>query len=303
MFAFVRNSLLVSMQAICFPLFSQNAGVVYESVVVQRDFVHAGSKGFYVSGKCDIQSYRETYSTDSLMFKAFRDNTFYLTITPLQQDSLIIKSAIGYNTVFPDENIGTSIKWKPTRYEVRAGKMNFSWFVPYAAMKLNAVSQEVTFRFKFSGKDGFNKDISAEYKTDKISFVKPKTRICEIQFDSLRVNARDVNGKVWDANISGIDKPDLDWSIFVGDKKINSLQKGNCLSMSCGEKPTVFKFTISEDDEIYINLVDEDEFIHDQIANWRYISAEMLENIAYKQEDLNTNVAAFSFSCKLGPVK
>jgi len=277
--------------------------VSYEAVLIEKDVINNGTKGIQISGKCDFQQYRKTYSSDSLMIRAFYDNAFYLTITPQDKDTFSIKPALGYSVLFPDDQVTVKLKMKPNKVDVKAGKMAFSWFVPYAALKLNSTEQDLNVFLSFYGKDGFNNVVSGKYRTPKISFIKPKIRVCEIQLDSVVVNSHDSKGQVWDANIYSIDKPDLDWSIWLGDKKINSIEKGNSLFINFGLKPRIFKFTISENDEIYIYLIDDDEYLDDPIANWKFNSTSMKDNIVYKQEEPKANIARFSFSCKIGPLK
>jgi hypothetical protein len=283
--------------------FSQKPEVSFENVLIEKDFVNGGSKGFQVSGKCDIQAFKANYGSDSLMMRAFFNNAFYLTITPQDKDTFPIKPAMGYSVLFAEDKVTTKLKLKPGKTEVRAGKINFTWFVPYAALKLNATSQDINFFFQFYGKDGFNNVVSGKHRTQKINFVKPKTRVCEIQLDSVVVKDHDSKGQVWDANIYMIDKPDLQWSIWLGDKMINSIEKGSSYSINFGLKPRIFKFMISENDEIHVYLVDDDEYLDDPIANWKFNSTNMNDNISYKQEEAKANVTNFSFSCKVGPLK
>lgn len=278
--------------------------VTFESVLMEKDAVVKGSKGIRISGKCNFSAYKANYGSDSLMTKAFYDKAFYLTITPLQKDSLDIKPALGHNAVFSDDKVSTKLKMKPTAEDVRAGKIDFSWFVPYASLKLNASEQELIFSLLFYGKDGFNNVVSGKQKTEKITFLKPKTRTFEIQLDSLTVNTLDNNGELWDVSFSSkVDKPDLEWTILLGDKELGNIQKGNSYTINFGKKPRIFKFTISENDEVYIYLADTDDFEDDPIANWKYNTSNMKDDVVYKQDEKKANLASFSFSCKAGPVK
>ncbi len=282
---------------------AQKQEVSFENVLIEKDYLSSGCKGFRISGRCNFQQYRTSYPSDSLMIRAFYDNAFYLTITPQDKDTFSIKPAMGYSVLFPEDQVTVKLKLKPNKVDVKAGKLSFTWFVPYAALKLNAAEQDINCFFSFYGKDGFNNVVSGKYRTPKATFVKPKTRVCEIQLDSVVVNNHDTKGQVWDANIYSIDKPDLEWGIWMGDNKINGIEKGNSLFINFGLKPRIFKFMISENDEIYIYLIDDDEYLDDPIANWKFNSTNMKDNIVYKQEEPKANVARFSFSCKMGPLK
>lgn len=278
--------------------------VAFESVLLEKDIVVEGSKGIRITGKCNFLAYKANYNSDSLMMKAFLDNAFYLTITPMQKDSVNIKPALGHNAVFAEEKVSTKLKMKPASDDVKSGTITFSWFVPYASLKLNAGEQDLAFSVLFYGKDGFNNVISGKYKTEKIAFQKPKTRTFEVQLDSLTVNTFDNNGELWDVSFSSkVDKPDLKWTILLGDKELGSIQKGNSSTINFGKKPRIFKFTISENDEVYIYLTDEDDFQDDPIANWKYNTSNMKDDVVYKQEEKKANLASFSFSCKAGPLK
>ena len=296
---FLVVALLISMNG-----FAQKATVTFPDLLLQKDVINNGVKGIKISGKCNFSAYKANYVSDSLMNKAFYDNAFYLTISPLLKDSSAIKPALGHNAVFSDDKVSTKLKIKPTIEEVKSGTTNFSWFVPYASLKLNATDQTVIFSLQFYGKDGLNNVVSGKQITDKITFVKPKTRTFEVKLDSLTVNTLDNNGELWDVNFSSkVDKPDLEWSIMLGDKELGNIQKGNSSSINFGAKPRIFKFTISENDEVYIYLVDEDEFKDDPIANWKYNTSNMKAEVVYQQEEKKVNLSSFSFSCKAGPVK
>src|SRR4051812_25969844 len=49
----------------------QKPNVVFEEVLLQKDVVAAGAKGFKISGKCNFLSYKQNYASDSLMNRAF----------------------------------------------------------------------------------------------------------------------------------------------------------------------------------------------------------------------------------------
>lgn len=284
--------------------FAQKPKVVFTDLLIQKDLVVKGAKGVKISGKCNFSSFKTNYTSDSLMNKAFYDNAFYLTITPLQKDSSEIKPALGHNAVFSDDKVSTKLKIKPTAEDVKAGKVDFNWFVPYASLKLNAADQELTFSLVFYGKDGFNSVVSGKQKTEKVIFLKPKTRVFEVQLDSLSVNTLDNNGELWDVSFSSkVDKPDLEFTILLGDKELGNIQKGNSSSINFGKKPRIFKFTISENDEVYMYLVDEDDFNDDPIANWKYNTSNMKEDVVYKQEEKKVNLSSFGFSAMAGAIK
>lgn len=290
-------------QFLAFSVFAQTPSVLFESVVIETDAMNMGSKGLNISGKCDLQDYRKTYPSDSLMVKAFWSNAFYLSISVLNQDSIAVKPAMGFAAAFPEDKICTKIKFNPNKLETLSGRLKFSWFVPYAALKLDPANQEVTYSLSFSGKDGFNKEVSGKYSFTKVTFVKPRTRVCEVQLDSVRVNKFDVKGRVWDANIYAIDKPDLEWSISIGEKKVFNVRKENSYAMDYRLSPKVFKFLISEGDEVHVILVDIDEFLHDPVAYWSFNCTTIIENKIYKENQIGANVAALSFSYKAGPLK
>lgn len=284
--------------------FAQKPNVKFTDLLIQKDLVVKGSKGVKISGKCNFSSFKTTYTSDSLMNNAFFGNAFYLTIVPLQKDSSEIKPALGHNAVFADDKVSTKLKIKPTAEEVKSGTVDFSWFVPYASLKLNAADQELIFSLLFYGKDGFNHVVSGKQISEKITFLKPKTRVFEVQLDSLTVNTLDNNGELWDVSFSSkVDKPDLEFTILLGDKELGNIQKGNSSSINFGKKPRIFKFTISENDEVYIYLVDEDDFNDDPIANWKYNTSNMKDDVVYKQEEKKVNLSSFGFSAKAGPMK
>jgi hypothetical protein len=67
-------------------------------------------------------------------------------------------------------------------------------------------------------------------------------------------------------------------------------------------KPRVFRFLISENDEVTVFLTDMDDVIHDPIASWRFDTSNMKEGTVYEQKEAKANMKAFSFKCKVGKV-
>lgn len=302
--AYFRITLLLLLQCICLSVFSQKPKVTYESVLVEKDVVVDGAKGIRVKGKCNFQAYRTNYSTDSLMYRAFLGNAFYLSITPYVSDTSIIQPAFGYSLVFPDEKLFVKRKIKPTLNEVKAGLVDFSWFVPYAAMKLHPTQQELNYTMKFYGKDGFNNVVSGDFKTTKTAFEKPKTRVFEVHLDSIIVKPVDNQGQVWDLGfLDEYAKPDLKWFVKLGGEELNAVQKMNTYELDYSDKPKVFSFVISENDEVLLYLVDVDEYMDDSIASWKLNSSNMKEGKIYKQEEAKANLKAFGFSFKAGVFK
>lgn len=281
---------------------SQKPVVKIHSLVAQKDYVDNGAKGILLSGVCDFSENKQLYPNDSLIRHAFSDVPFYLTITP-KVDTSIIKPALGYNAVFKEDKISDKLKIKPSISEMKTGKVAFTWYIPYAAFKLNAGKNSVVFELSLYGKDGFNRVVSTKITSDKIDFEKPKTRVFELSLDSLQVKQLDVKGQAWDPTLAGYDGPDLDFRIQLGTFTVNKIHKSNSYSMIFSDKPRLFKFVISENDEIAVNLVDEDEIWDDAIANWKFNSTNMKEGVEHTQLKAKANLVYFSFFCKIGPLK
>lgn len=281
---------------------SQKPVVKIHSLLAQKDYVDNGAKGILLSGICDFSENKQLYPSDSLIRHAFSDIPFYLTITP-KVDTSTIKPALGYNAVFKEDKISDKLKIKPSISEMKTGKVSFSWFIPYAAFKLNNGKNSISFDLSLYGKDGFNRVVSAKLTSEKVEFEKPKTRVFELSLDSLQVKQLDVKGQAWDPTLAGYDGPDLDFRIQLGTFTVNKIHKSNNYTLSFPEKPRLFKFVISENDEVAIYLVDEDEIWDDAIANWKFNSTNMKEGVEHTQPKPKANLVYFSFFCKIGPLK
>ena len=89
----------------------------------------------------------------------------------------------------------------------------------------------------------------------------------------------------------------------MGDLEVGNVHKGNAYKISFAGKPRVFRFLISENDEVTIYLSDTDDAFHDPIASWRFNSSNMKEGTVYQQKEAKSNMESFSFQCKIGKVK
>src|SRR6218665_948046 len=131
-------AVLVLSLLISFHLFSQKQPkITFVNVLIERDFEFKGSRGLCITGLYSFQLYKQIYTSDSLMLKAFSGRTFPLTLTLLDRDSIPVKSALGYSTLFAGEKISTNLTLRPKQSETTIGLTRFFWFVPYAALKLN----------------------------------------------------------------------------------------------------------------------------------------------------------------------
>lgn len=292
---------LILLQFLAFTAWTQQPKVQIQDIVLQKDAVVKGAKGVQISGNCNFQAFSTVYNNDSLMEIAF-DDAFYLTITP-KIDSNEVEPAMGYNLVFPDKKIAVKLKINPATFELLKGKTPFTTFIPYAAFKLDAGSHELSFLFQFYGKDGFNNVVTGRAISPKLAFEKPKTRVFECKIDSLEVKQTDSKGQMWDPSLTSIDKPDLKFSFVLGDFRVNSINKHSSYKIDYTEKPLVFRFLISENDEVYFYLADEDELFDDPIANWKFNNTNMFDNVDYQQKQAKANLKGFSFTCKVGPLK
>lgn len=111
----------------------------------------------------------------------------------------------------------------------------------------------------------------------------------------------DTHGQSWDYTLSGTNAPDLDFKVTLGDALIGMIHKGNSYFLTFPEKPRVFRFLISENDEVYLTLSDKDEYIDDPIASWRFNSTAMKLNSWYEQTEAKANLEDFHFRCRIVP--
>ncbi|MNY23583.1 hypothetical protein D3C86_1572560 [compost metagenome] len=89
----------------------------------------------------------------------------------------------------------------------------------------------------------------------------------------------------------------------MGDLEVGNIHKGNAYFISFAEKPRVFRFLVSENDEVTVYLVDTDDTFHDPIASWRFNTSNMKEGTVYQQKEAKANMESFSFKCKTGKIK
>lgn len=294
-----RMNLLILLLAVISsnPLFSQKDNIIRD-IQVQTDFVENGAKGIRISVSCDYSVLRKKYDSDSLLNKALNTARFSYTLAILQ-DSNQVKQAFGYQTAFGKSDfVELKLRCNP-----QFGSEVTPLFIPYAALKLKEGKQSLSVSADLTGKDGFNATYKQNTRSAIFTFDKPITKIFECSLDSVVVKPFDNNGQAWDHELFGTDAPDLDFSIKMGDLGVGNIHKGNNYFIAFPAKPRVFRFLVSENDEVTIFLTDIDDAFHDPIASWRFNTTNMKEGTIYEQKDAKQNMKSFSFKCKVGKIK
>ena len=281
-------------------LFAQNKENIIPEVSIQTDYVENGVKGFRIVVTPDFNKLKKKYPVDSIFKKAMAQGKFSFRLS-IFQDSTQVKPAFGYQKAFgKGDFVEIKLSCNPQFLdENKALTIASNVFIPYAGLKLKEGKQSLFVIADLSGKDGFNAAYKQRTKSAVFTFNKPLTKIFECSLDSLMVNTLDNNGQAWDHELFGADSPDLDFSIKMGDLEVGNVHKGNSYTILFSEKPRVFRFLISENDEVTIFLTDMDDAFHDPIASWRFNTTNMKEGTVYEQKEAKTNLKAFSFKCKV----
>ncbi|TSJ47596.1 hypothetical protein [Fluviicola chungangensis] len=283
-------------------LFAQNKENIISEITIQTDYVENGVKGFRVAATCDYNVLRTKYPTDSLLARALTNARFSLKLS-VYQDSNLVKPAFGYQKAFGrSEWIEFKLPCNPLYSDSKPAPVNNTVFIPYAALKLKEGKQNLFVSADLSGKDGFNTTHKQHTQSSIFTFYKPPSKIFECSLDSLIVKSFDTNGQAWDHELFGTDAPDLDFSIKMGDLEVGNIHKGNSYRISFPEKPRVFRFLVSENDEVTIFLTDTDDAFHDPIASWRFDTSNMKDGVVYEQKEAKANLSSFSFKCKIGKI-
>ncbi|WP_300662884.1 hypothetical protein [Fluviicola sp.] len=276
---------------------------IIQNILIRADYVENGVKGIQVSNTCDFSVLRKKYANDSLLTIALAQSKFSY-ILYITQDSTKVKPAFGYKFLLGKrENIEFKVDCKPVFSDLSNLSKSYIQFIPYSALFLPEGKQSCAFSFDLSGKDGFNAVYRQNSFSAPLSFVKPPVKIFECSLDSLVIKPFNAQGQAWDHSVFGTDAPDLDFTILVGDLEVGTIHKGNSYSISFPERPRVFRFLISENDEVALILKDTDDAFHDPIASWRFNSSNMKENVSYQQKEAKANLQAFSFKCMVGKTK
>ncbi len=284
------------------PLFAQNKENIIPQVKIQMDYVENGVKGFRILTDFDYNALRKKYPADSMLNKALTNAKFSFKLSVFQ-DTSQVKPAFGYQkTLGKGDFIEIKSSNNPLFFESKPSLSTHIVFIPYAGLKLKEGKQSLSISADLYGKDGFNTTYKQNTRSDVFTFIKPLTKIFECSLDSLIVKPFDNNGQAWDHELFGTDAPDLDFSIKMGDLEVGNIHKGNNYGISFPEKPRVFRFLVSENDEVTIFLTDTDDAFHDPIASWRFDTSNMKEGTIYEQTEAKQNMKSFSFKCKLGKI-
>jgi hypothetical protein len=281
---------------------AKNGENIIPEISIQTDYVENGVKGFRITAACDYNVLRKKYATDSLLERALTHSKFAVKLTILQ-DTVQIKPAFGYQKAFDKSDfIEIRQTCNPAYSDSKPALISNTFFIPYAALKLKEGKQTLFVSADLSGKDGFNTTYKQNTRSAGFTFIKPPTKIFECTLDSLVVKTLDNNGQAWDHELFGTDAPDLDFSLKMGDLEVGNIHKGNSYTILFPEKPRIFRFLVSENDEVTIFLTDTDDAFHDPIASWRFDTSNMKEGMIYEQKEAKQNMKAFSFKCKVGKI-
>ncbi len=286
-----------------FQLAAQTNENIIQNILIQADYVENGVKGIKVSNTCDFAVLRKKYANDSLLSIALAQSKFSYVLY-ITQDSTKIKPAFGFKFLAGRrEHIEFKVDCKPVLADLNNLSKSYVQFIPYSALFLSEGKQNCVFSFDLNGKDGFNAVYRQNSSSAPLSFVKPPVKVFECSLDSLVVKPFNAQGQAWDHSVFGTDAPDLDFSILLGDLEVGNIHKGNNYAILFPERPRVFRFLISENDEVTLILKDTDDAFHDPIASWRFNSSNMKENVSYQQKEAKANLQAFSFKCMVGKTK
>ncbi len=282
-----------------FTVFGQNDSDLILNITTHVDHVDGGAKGILINYQLNIGCIKSKYPNDSLRAIAVNFINFKSKITAWN-DEKQLKAGYGFQTLtnengFFEMNKSTS----PDDAETKIGIIKCKIFIPYSTLKLETEKQQLKWKLEISTKDGKNIGYSQQKEVITEAFTPPATSLFSVKLDSLIVNFFDSRGQAWDRSMFGSDAPDLDFSIYIGGVQVGNIYKGNSYTIVFSEKPRLFKFAISENDEINSHITDVDNIFHDQIASWKFDSTNMKKGIDYFQTESKTNLKSFSFSCRV----
>lgn len=282
-----------------FTLFGQGESELILNATTHIDHVEKGAKGILVNYQLNIDLIKQNYPNDSLQAIALESLKLSFILTPWIAERQV-KPGYGFQNL-KDKNGFFELNRThfPTYEEIAKGIMSCEIFIPYSSLQLTSEKQQITWKIDVSTKDG--KNIRYSQQIEKITkyFTPPATHYFNVNLDSLIVNFFDTKGQAWDRSMFGSDAPDLDFTIYIGGISVGNIHKGNSYSIVFSDKPRIFKFAISENDEVYISFLDTDNLFHDEIASWKFDTANMKKGVEYKQTEKKANLKDFSFSCKV----
>jgi hypothetical protein len=279
--------------------FSQEEVSMIKITSVTKDFVYKGAIGIKLECAYDYNFLKTKYTSDSLLSKSTRGADFKIYTTVFQNKELV-QPAYGYTSIKrADGNMEMASNLLTPMGTTNLDNNSTTIFIPYASLKLPSEQNEVYVHLRIQGKDSFGVKYQQKIKTETISFQKPALKIFEFSLDSMIVNYIDDKGQAWDYSFSRSDAPDLDFNLLVGGTEVGNIHKGNSYALKFAEKPRVFSFHVSENDEVWLYLVDEDTFINDEIASWRFVTTSMTNGISYEQQEKKANLTGFHFTFKV----
>ena len=294
----MKSLLLFASVCVHIALSSQTKTDIVKSIILNADHIQDGVKGINITVHYNFHFLDSIYPNDSVLKNVTFASKFKVHIEAFENNKNIL-AAMGHKSVATEKgnfHISSSTILMPS--DINEDR-TITIFIPYASLKLSPQKHTIKVKAWISGKDGLNKSHKSTARTQELEFTKPTTKIFEVSLDSLIADYFDTKGQAWDHSLFDSDAPDLDFSIYLSNVSVGNIYKGNSYFISFPQKPRVFRFVISENDDILLLLQDRDDVFDDEMATWKFTSRNMNSGTVYEQKQAKKNLRSFSFRCKV----
>ena len=279
-------------------LLAQDKPEIIKSISLIADHVEKGVRGINVTVSYNFQFLDSIYPADSILKDAVFASSFKIYLE-IFENGKNVSADMGHNSVTKENGHFYMRSGIILMQDEVSKDMKADIFIPYASLKLTPEKHRIKLKAWISGKDGLSKSHKSAAQLKELEFTKPATKIFEVAIDSLVVNYFDTRGQAWDRSLFGSDSPDLDFNVYVASVNVGNIYKEDSYFVSSPSRPWIFRFVISENDEVILSLQDRDNIFHDDIASWKFISSNMRPGISYEQNQAKNNMRSFSFRCKV----
>lgn len=285
---------------VCFQvnLLAQDKPEIIKSISLSADHVEKGVRGINVTVSYNFQFLDSIYPADSILKDAVFASSFKIYLE-IFENGKNVSAEMGHNSVTKENGHFYMRSGIILMQDEVSKDMKANIFIPYASLKLAPEKHTIKLKAWISGKDGLSKSHKSAAQLEELEFTKPATKIFEVAIDSLVVNYFDTRGQAWDRSLFGSDSPDLDFNVYVASVNVGNIYQEDRYFVSSPSTPWIFRFVISENDEVILSLQDRDNIFHDDIASWKFISGNMRPGINYEQNQAKNNMRSFSFRCKV----
>lgn len=256
---------------------AQDSSPIISKMVVSEDEEVNGVKGILVSFVYRFPDFK----TDSADWE-LEDKSEFKISTRIYSGPDLLQAHDCWSAVTDTKGIFVlTSNFNSVLISLNYKKQILEQFIPYAALKLNQGKNTIMIESTFEGRDIQLKKYKQVLIKEKIKVDKPAIHTFTLTLDSLEANKLNSKGQGWDYSLFASSAPDVEVRIMMGKTIICQEKADNSYLFIPSKSSKNITFTISEGDEVAINILDIDPIGTEKIASYRLSTYDKVLGMRY----------------------